>query len=96
MEFCKQYLEKLLRGQKKVRQNGPDLIWELILETELHEIQRIWRMERGDWKNSVYQIYEKVFGEEIISPLEDMNGFGSDEQDILKKFVLKIMFLNYW
>ena len=89
MEFCKEYLEKLLRGQKKVRQNGPDPHMELILESELHEIQRIWRMERGDWKNSVYQIYEKVFGEEIIPPQEDLNGFGSDEQEILEEDLYK-------
>ncbi|MBL7001905.1 MAG: DNA phosphorothioation system sulfurtransferase DndC [Nitrosopumilus sp.] len=89
MEFCKEFLEKLLRGQKKVRQNGPDPHMELILESELHEIQRIWRMERGDWKNSVYQIYEKVFGEQIIPPQEDLNGFGSDEQEILEEICIK-------
>ena len=55
----------------------------------MHEIQRIWRMERGDWKNSVYQIYKKVFGEEIIPPQEDLNGFGSDEQEILEEICTK-------
>jgi DNA sulfur modification protein DndC len=89
MEFCQEFLEKLLRGQKKVRKNGPDPHMELILESELHEIQRIWRMERGDWKNSVYQIYEKVFGEKIIPPQEDLNGFGSDEQEILEDICAK-------
>jgi len=91
MDFCKEFLEKLLRGQKKVRQNGPDPHMELILEAELHEIQRIWRMERGDWKNSVYQIYEKVFGEEekILPPQEDQSGFGSDEQEILEEICVK-------
>ena len=89
MEFCQEFLEKLLRGQKKVQKNGPDPHMQLILESELHEIQRIWRMERGDWKNSVYQIYEKVFGEKIISPPEDLNGFGSDEQEILEDICTK-------
>ena len=89
MEFCQEFLEKLLRAQKKVRRNGPDPHMELILESELHEIQRIWRMERGDWKNSVYQIYEKVFGEKILQPQEDHCGFGSDEQEILEDICIK-------
>jgi len=89
MEFCQEFLEKLLRAQKKVRQNGPDPHMELILESELHEIQRIWRMERGDWKNSVYQIYEKVFEEKILPPQEDLSGFGSDEQEILEMICAK-------
>ena len=42
------------------QKNDPDM--ELILEEEIHEIQRIWRMEQGDWQNSVYQIYEKITG----------------------------------
>ncbi|KAF6243625.1 DNA phosphorothioation system sulfurtransferase DndC [Nitrosopumilus sp. b1] len=84
LEFCKEYLEKLLRGQKKVRENGPDQKMNLILEEELHEIQRIWRMERGDWKNSVYQIYEKVMGEKLPMMQEDLSGFGSVEQEVLE------------
>ena len=89
MDFCQEFLEKLLKAQKKIRQTGPDPHIELILESELHEIQRIWRMERGDWKNSVYQIYEKVFGERILEPQEDMSGFGSTEQEILEEICTK-------
>ncbi len=43
-----------------LEKNGPDPKMSLILEEELHEIQRIWRMEQGDWENSVYQIYEEL------------------------------------
>ena len=43
MEFCKEFLEKLLRVQKEIRNTGPDPNMELILESEIHEIQRIWR-----------------------------------------------------
>jgi len=53
LEFCKQFLEKLLKAQNQVRKNGPDPKMNLIFEDELHEIQRIWRVERGDWQNSV-------------------------------------------
>ena len=85
LDFCKQFLEKLLRAQMKVRQNGPDPNLELITEEELHEIQRIWRSERGDWKNSAYRTYEKVTKQQIILPQDDLGGFGSLEQDILEE-----------
>lgn len=62
---------------------------DLIMEEELHEIQRIWRMERGDWRNSVYSIYEKVMGEKLPSPLEDLGGFGAVEQEILEEICKK-------
>jgi DNA sulfur modification protein DndC len=54
----------------------------LINEDEIHEIQRIWRMERGDWKNSAFEIYERVCGEKL-EMLEDLGGFGKVEQEIL-------------
>ena len=83
INFRKEFLKKLLVAQNSVRKNGPDPKISLILEEELHEIQRIWRMEQGDWENSVYQIYEKITGE-IISPLqEDLGGFSNVEQEIL-------------
>ena len=83
IKFCKEFLEKLLRAQKKVRREGPDPNMNLILESEIHEIQRIWRMERGDWKNSAYQIYDKIFGVKISQGHDEQGSFGSDEQEIL-------------
>ncbi len=83
ISFRKQFLKKLLLAQNSVRKNGPDPKMYLILEEELHEIQRIWRMEQGDWENSVYQIYKVITGE-TISPLqEDLGGFSKVEQEIL-------------
>jgi DNA sulfur modification protein DndC len=85
MDFRKDFLRKLLKAQNSVRKNGPDPKMCLILEEELHEIQRIWRMEQGDWENSVYQINEEVTGE-VISPIqEDLGGFSNVEQEILDK-----------
>ena len=89
LEYCKKLLSELLKSQKKVRKNGPDPNMDLIKEEELHEIQRIWRMERGDWKNSVYAIYEKVMGEKLSPPQEDLGGFGSVEQEILEQICNK-------
>jgi len=85
LEFCQGFLERLLKAQKRVRQDGPDPHMTLILDEEIHEIQRIWRMERGDWKNTAYQIYENVLGERLVLPQEDLGGFGVIEQDVLEK-----------
>jgi DNA sulfur modification protein DndC len=85
MEFRKKFLEKLLRGQLRIQKEGPDPNIKLILEEEIHEIQRIWRMEQGDWQNTAYQIYEKVIGKKLELIKEDMGGFGNIEQEILQQ-----------
>ena len=85
LEFCQEFLEKLLRAQEKVRQDGPDPNINLITDAEMHEIQRLWRMERGDWRNSTYQICEKVTGRRLESMQEDLASFGSTEQEVLEK-----------
>ncbi len=89
LEFCQEFLEKILVAQKKVRQTGPDPHICLIQDEEIHEIQRIWRMERGDWKNTAYQIYERVLDEKLIPPQEDLGGFGVIEQDLLEEICNK-------
>jgi DNA sulfur modification protein DndC len=85
MEFRKEFLRHLLRAQKKVRKTGPDSNMTLISIDELHEIQRLWRMENGDWQNSVYQIYEQEVGEKLTQMQEDLGQFGKVEQEILKE-----------
>ncbi len=83
MEFRKEYLEKLLRGQQKVRRHDPDMV--LISEDEIHEIQRIWRIEQGDWQDSAYRIYENVYGVRIDRrEPDDTTTFGSAEQQLLE------------
>lgn len=89
LEFCVTFLEKLLAAQKKVRQTGPDPNIELITTDEIHEIQRIWRMERGDWKNTAYQTYEKIIGARLAVRQEDLAGFGKLEQDVLETICSK-------
>jgi len=85
MEFRREYLEKLLVGQLRVQKESPYPDMKLILDEEIHEIQRIWRMEQGDWQNSAYQIYEKVMGQKLESVKEDMSGFGEMEQLLLEQ-----------
>jgi len=89
MEFRKQFLEKLLLGQLRIQKEGPDPNMTLILEEEIHEIQRIWRMEQGDWQNTVYQIYEKIIGKKLESIKEDLGGFGKTEQELLQQVCTK-------
>lgn len=83
MEFRKEFLKKLLDAQNKIRKNGPDPKMSLILEEEIHEIQKIWRMEQGDWENSAYQIYENITSKKISPIQEDLGGFSKVEQEIL-------------
>jgi DNA sulfur modification protein DndC len=85
MNFRRDFLEKLLQGQLKVQREGPNPNMELILEEEIHEIQRIWRVEQGDWQNSAYQIYEKVIGGKLESVKEDLGGFGEMEERLLEQ-----------
>ena len=85
LEFCRGFLEKLLVAQQKVRRDGPDPAISLILEEEIHEIQRIWRTERGDWRDTAYQIYEKVTGSQLARAQEDLGGFGAMEQEALEE-----------
>ena len=89
LDFCKQFLEKLLKAQIRVRKEGPDPEMNLILDEEIHEIQRIWRMERGDWQNTAYQIYEKVTGKKLEQVKEDLGGFGQTEQELLQEVCQK-------
>lgn len=85
MEFRIQYLKDLLKGQIKIQKlkNDPDL--ELILEEEIHEIQRIWRMEQGDWKNTVYAIYAEITGKNLNTIQNELGNFNEKEQELLEK-----------
>ncbi len=80
MEFRKQYLEKLLRGQAKVREHDPDMT--LISEDEIIEIQKIWRTEQGDWQDSAFAIYRDVTGVQLDSGSE--HALGPTEQRLLE------------
>ena len=84
MEFRVQFLEKLLSAQNQIRRDGPDPAISLILDEEIHEIQKIWRMEQGDWRNTAYDIYERVTGRRLDAAQDDAGGFGGMEQRILE------------
>lgn len=85
LEFCAGFLGRLLRAQERVRREGPDPAIELISDDEVREIQRIWRSERGDWRDTAYGVYEEATGRRLRGPCEDMGGPGAAEQEVLEE-----------
>jgi DNA sulfur modification protein DndC len=61
------WLLKLLTAQTWVRQNGPDDVRkiELITMEELHEIRRIWLMEKKEIEDSLPALFKLATGEEF-------------------------------
>ena len=85
MDFRISYLRELLEGQIKIQKLKNDPEMELILEEEIHEIQRIWRMEQGDWKNTAYEIYAKITGKNLNNTQNELGNFSGTEQELLEK-----------
>lgn len=83
-EFRKELLERLLKAQKAVRQDGPNGRMELIQHRELEEIRRIWKRECGDWDDSVPKIFKKVFGFDIDWIDDDLGAFSPDDAKLLR------------
>ena len=87
-EIREQWLEKLLRIQKNINENGPEDFreTELISIPEMRVIRRIWVFEKHEFDDSLPGIYKKVMGKDFDDP--DWIGselFGKDEWDILKE-----------
>ena len=83
LDSSKIMLEKVLRAQKAVRQDGPDPMMELISAEELHEIRRLWRIERQDWEDSVPQIFRAINGYDLNWPIDDDGMFDTDQKELL-------------
>jgi len=84
-EYQKTLLTKLLEAQNKVRKNGPNPNFVLILPEELFEIRRIWMTQKSDWDDSVAKIYKEVTGETLDWTKDDLDSFSKAEQDLLQK-----------
>lgn len=85
LEFCKKLLRKLLRTQEQVREEGPEDDIDLIKEEELHEIRKIWRFERGDWEDSLPEIYEEETGRSLDWVDEDLAPGSQLDLQVLKQ-----------
>lgn len=85
LEFCKDLLRRILQAEIKVRENGPNKDIKLILPEELHEIRRLWLMEKGDWQDSLPQIYREVTGTDLGWVYEDKVSFSAAEEKLLSE-----------
>ncbi len=65
LDTRREILRRVLHAQEKVRRTGPDPNIELISHEQLHEIRRIWRVDEGDWEDSIPKLYRDVTGREI-------------------------------
>jgi DNA sulfur modification protein DndC len=84
LDIRREILRRVLNAQEKVRKTGPDANVQLIRTEELHEIRRIWRVEEGDWEDSVPRIYRETTGRDLEWVEEDgPASTGLDERVLL-------------
>ena len=78
MKQRKTWLRRLLKIEKKLRQNGQDI--ELIQRDELHEIRQQWLSDPNepDWKDSLPKIYKEVYPDDPIQWVKDDFGTFSE------------------
>jgi len=86
LETSKKILRDVLEAQKRINEDeqAPAEDSTLITKEELHEIRRLWKTERGDWDDSVPQIFNEVFDSEMDWPKDDDGYFDSEQKKILK------------
>jgi DNA sulfur modification protein DndC len=84
LEFCKNVLRKVLKAQVEIRKKGPNPHLTLISPEELRVIRRIWKVERGDWEDSVPRIYREVTGEDLQWVNDDIGCLNGKDAEILE------------
>lgn len=83
-----EWLKLLLEAQEGVRELGPDTVsdLELITPAELHEIRRLWVVEKHEFEDSLPGIYEEATGRKYPGPaLHEHSAFGADEVKKLRE-----------
>jgi DNA sulfur modification protein DndC len=85
LSFRREILRRLLQAQKDVRLRSVKHDEVLIMRAELDRIRQIWRLEEGDWEDSLPQIYFDATGEEVEWADDDWSGMGADEQELLQR-----------
>jgi DNA sulfur modification protein DndC len=83
-----QWLKKLLEIEKWIRDTGPPHVRniDLISIQELHEIRRIWVIEKHELEDSLPRIYREATGKPFPDgPLDETITFGEHEMQILKE-----------
>ena len=86
-EIREEWLEKLLRMQEEIQQEGPEDFDDVSLITmeELRAIRRIWVYDKHEFDDSLPQIYERATGKQFIDPeWIGSETFRKEEWDVLK------------
>lgn len=85
IQVRRELLRKLLEVQEQVRREGPDPNATLILDEELCEIRRIWRMEEQDWEDSLPKIHLEVTGRDVDWVHDDVTSFSTGDEQLLRE-----------
>lgn len=88
MDFRKDFLRSLLHTEKELNNSNPyasrgDIV--LIQEYEIHEIQRLWKVEKNDWESSAYVIYEEVYGKRLDSGLDEIGFLTLEDKHAIER-----------
>ena len=83
-EYRKEFLKRLLKAEKEIKDTTHYDI-DLISLDEIIEIQRIWKLEDGDWEQSAFKIYEEIYGENINLHKEDIGIFTSEDRLLIEE-----------
>lgn len=82
------WLYRVLETQEWIRQNGPDYVRdiELITAAELHEIRRIWVVDKHEIEDRLPEIYEQAIGAPYPGlPIEENLVFDRDTLQLLRE-----------
>ena len=78
-EFRQEILRRLLRAQKNIHEDPDAEELSLITMAELEEIRRLWRVELGDWEDTLPQIWRQEMGASFEWVADDTpTGTGED------------------
>lgn len=83
-----QWLRRLLQAQHWVRENGPPHVHdiELISLAELHEIRRIWVVDKHELEDSLPRIYQEITGQPFPGQrIDDNLILGAEEMRLLEE-----------
>lgn len=85
IKYRMEWLEKLLRIEKDLRDQGHDI--ELITRDELHHIRSEWINDPNepDWGDHLPAIYKRVYGEDLDWVQNDAGAFTKPDADLLEE-----------
>ena len=84
LDFRKSFLRKLLEAQVEISRNAPPGEKTILIQDEeLREIRRLWRVEKGDWADSVLLIVRDVLGRDLVVQDDDDFYFSGDDGALL-------------